>query len=233
LDLVVITEPLVKVAPGQPERPIPWQKCLIPSQPFAQNYSQIAILDADIVINPGAPNIFDQVPPERIGGVISGSHIHDDLKLILLSRLTKKPVPYEPRLPNQPPSQWRSFQDSYYHREGGLTPQPAGIINTGVLVVSPLHHAELFRAVFNSEHAITRQFEQVRLSHAILSAGLFHPIDTRFNSVLHETLLVHHYYLLARPTDELIRRDVIRAELVNNFFLHFAYDQNMMQLLPE
>jgi hypothetical protein len=61
LDLIVITQPLIQTTTGQPERPIPWQKCLIPSQPFAQKFAQVAILDADIAINPTAPNIFDQV----------------------------------------------------------------------------------------------------------------------------------------------------------------------------
>jgi len=222
LDLIVITEPL-----DRSDRPIPWQKCLIPSQPFAASYRQITILDADIAINPDAPNIFDQVPQDRVGGVISGSHIHDDLKPLLVSRLLKEPVPYERGL-----AQWRALQDWYY-TDRGLTPQRAGIINTGVLVASPAHHASVFRAVYDSPHAETRQREQIALSYAILRASLLHPIDTRFNSVLYETLLVHHHYLFTHAADESMGRAVVRAELTNNFFLHFAYDQALMRLLSD
>jgi len=222
LDLVVVTEPLVPS-----ERPIPWQKCFVPSHPSAAKYRQIAVLDADIAINPEAPNIFDQVPPERIGGVISGSHIHDDLKLVLLSRLLKKVIPYERGLET-----WRADQNLAYSNYG-LTPQAAGVIQTGVLVVSPQQHAGLFRAVYDAPDPETRQYEQMQLSHAILSAGLLCPIDSRFNSVLFETLLVHHHYLFTAAVGEPVTRAVVHGELANNFFLHFAYNQNLMRFLGD
>ena len=50
--------------------------------------------------------------------------------------------------------------------------------------------------VFDARYALeTRSYEQIPLSHAIQTAGLFQSIDTRFNSIFYESMLVHYPYL--------------------------------------
>src|SRR3954468_6813200 len=76
-DLVLVTEPLDN-SPRAAGRSPAWQKCLVLSQDFSQKYKQIVSLDSDIVINAAiSPRINEQAPLDRVGGVISGSHIHE------------------------------------------------------------------------------------------------------------------------------------------------------------
>jgi hypothetical protein len=77
-------------------------------------------------------------------------------------------------------------------------------------------------------------YEQIPLSHALLTQGLFHAVDTRFNSVFRETLLVHYPFLLNKelPHYDLVASCAVQAEFANSFFLHFAYDLTFAQYLP-
>src|SRR5437763_179794 len=86
LDVVVITELFHDSA-----RSPAWQKCLVPASEQARKYRHIALLDADIVINPEAPNILEQTPEHLVGGILCGSHIHPDLQHVLLSRKFRQP----------------------------------------------------------------------------------------------------------------------------------------------
>jgi hypothetical protein len=230
LDLIVIKEPLDR-SPAAAARSPSWQKCLIPGQPFAQQYEQLILLDGDIVINSAdAPNVCDQVPPDQIGGAISGSHVHPDLRGVLLQRLDRRGEPCQPGM-----DLWREDQNRYYLAYG-LNPIEAGIIQAGVLVLNGSRHASLLRTVYDTKYAVeTRAYEQIPLSHAILTANLFQPIDTRFNSVFFETMLVHCPYLLDRstPSYDQLARLAVRAEFSSNFFLHFAYDRKFMRYLIE
>jgi len=220
LDLIVVTEPFVPS-----NRSLSWQKCLVLSQEFAQKYRRIVLLDSDIAINPDAPNVLEQASEELVGGVLCGSHIHDDYKNLFLSRLGKTPIPYERGL-----GKWHGYQD-YAYETYGLPPQQAGVVQAGVLIASPSRHAELFRSVYLGSFIETPLYEQVPLSHALLNGNHFQQIDTRFNSCLCETMLVYHNYLFTEPLGEHVMRAVVRAEFANNFFLHFAYDHELVRFL--
>ena len=230
LDVIVIRQPL-DPSPRAAARSAAWQKCLVPAQPFAGNYQQLILLDSDIAINSAeAPNICDQAPLDRIGGVISGTHIHPDLRSVLLARLGRRPASYQPAA-----QAWREDQSRFY-LPYGLSPIDAGVIQTGVLVFNGPAHAALFRKIYDSTYPLeTRTYEQIPLSHAILTAGLFQEIDTRFNSVFFESMLVHFPYLMDRATPgyEQLAKLYVRAEFANNFFLHFAYDRQFMRFLVE
>jgi hypothetical protein len=229
-DVIVVSEPLDTSSSAASRSPA-WQKCLVLSQAFAAKYRQIVVLDSDIIINAQiAPRITDQVPVGAIGAIVSGSHILEDLRPVLLSRLRRTQYDYE-----RGRSAWKEDQDNYY-RQYGLDPHPAGILQTGVLVASPQHHRSLFEGVYTAavskEH---RTFEQVPLSHMILNSGQFRQIDTRFNSVFYETMLVHYPYLnnTQTPSYELLASCALQTEYANNFFLHFAYIPHFVQFLPD
>jgi len=228
-DLIVITRPL-EASQDALSRSFAWQKCLVLSQAFLSNYEQVVLLDSDIVINAAAaPAISEQVPVELVGGVIAGSHIAEQLRIVLLGRLRQQEFSYARRH-----ERMRADQDAYY-RHFGLTPQPQGIVQTGVLVGSPQHHRQLFESVYTAtgvnDH---RSFEQIPLSHALLNAGVFCPIDTRFNRVFYETMLVHYPYLndTQTPCYEMLATWAVQTELANSFFLHFAYVPPLAAFLP-
>jgi len=227
-DLIVLTEPLDR-SPLAAARSPAWQKCLVLGQDCMAHYRQVVLLDCDIAINADtAPRITDQVPVDRVGGVLSGAQIHEDLRIVLLCRLMRRFYAYEPGARH-----WQEFQDEAYLAHG-LTPTGGKLVQTGVLVASPGHHRAIFEAVYAAPYAYTsRCHEQVPLSHELLAKGLFHPIDTRFNSVFHETMVTHYPYLLNKSTTgyDLLAKHATRVALANNFFLHFAYDAEFMRYL--
>src|SRR5262249_51582240 len=83
-DLIPFHQPL-DTSPRGTSRSPAWQKCLILEA--LKQYERIVWLDADIVINPQSPSIVENVPIGKVGGVISGSYLHPDLKGIFLSRV--------------------------------------------------------------------------------------------------------------------------------------------------
>jgi len=228
-DVIIIQEPLDRSELAASRSPA-WQKCLVLGQEFAARYRQIVLLDSDIVINAeAAPRITDHVREAKIGGVISGSHLPEDLRIVMLSRLRGHEYEYEPGLRH-----WRESQAEYY-KLYGLEPIAAGIVQTGVLVASPRHHRELFGKVYATPaHAdIHRTYEQIPLSHAILSSGLFQQIDSRFNSLFYETMVLHYPFLASNelPIRDHLATCLVQAEFQNNFFLHFAYDREFVRFL--
>src|SRR4051794_23301454 len=83
-ELIVIRQPL-DVSQRARSRSISWQKCLLIGSEPCRSFRQVAILDCDIAINSQrAPNIFDQVDEEHVGGVINGSQLHPDFRPMLL-----------------------------------------------------------------------------------------------------------------------------------------------------
>jgi hypothetical protein len=227
-DLIVLTEPL-DLSPRAAARSTSWQKCLVLSQAFAARYRQIVLLDSDIAINANiAPPVTDNVPLERIGGVISGSHLHEDLRVVFLSHIRGKTYPYQRGL-----AHWDDDQQSYY-RLYGFPPPAEGIVQGGVLVTSPEHHRDLFLQVYQAQYEQShRTFEQIPLSFEILRHNLFHPLDTRFNSVFFETMLVFYPHLAnkAHPDFETHAKYATRIQFFNNFFLHFALAPEFMRFL--
>jgi len=225
LDLIVVNDPLDRSQRGL-SRSIAWQKCLVLSQDWSAQYQQIVLMDCDIAINHvDAPNIFDQVGPTSVGGVISCSQIHADLRPILRA----KRWPYE----RAGGRYWQADLDSCYQMYG-LVPRPEGIIQTGVLVANPQHHGSIFRTVYDTPYPVeTTTYEQTPLSHALLTAGLFQPIDTRFNSVFHDTALVYYPFVLDQqnPLHDALLTVSIRTQFANNFFLHFAHTPDWMRFL--
>jgi len=226
-DIIVVSEPLDDSPRAQKRSPA-YQKCLVLSQEFSRKYRQIVSLDCDIVINVAeSPPIHGQTPTDRVGGVLSGGHIHEDLRCVLADRTARVRSDYSRGL-----QRWENLQSLAYSSHG-LQPRNA-VIQTGVLVASPAHHREVFEAIYHADFLTTRSYEQVPLSHAILSNDLFCPLDTRFNSVFYETALVHYPYLFDESLPDFPRllSLALQTEFANNFFLHFAYDRDMIKALP-
>jgi hypothetical protein len=230
-DLIVLTEPLDR-SPRAAGRSPSWQKCLVLSQEFSARYRRIISLDCDIVINAeAAPPVTEQAPAEMVGGVVSGSHIHEDLRIVLLGRLRGQPFAYEPGL-----RQWNEEQARHYTYYYGFPTAFAGIVQAGVLVASPPHHRAIFEQVYHTYFAEHRGYEQIPLSYALLTAGVFRQIDTRFNSVFFDSMQVHYPHLLNPqcPAYDVLAACATQTELANNFFLHFAYAPDFVRhLKPE
>jgi hypothetical protein len=140
--LISSSLPLLDTSPRASSRPIYWQKNLILEQPQLTKYEQVAWIDSDIVINAEeAPSIFDKVPEERIGAV-DEYRVPDAAtyrKALAATYLRARRLG-QPFLHNLTPQE--------YYRMRGF-PTFDEVVQGGVIVSSPRHHREVFRAVYN------------------------------------------------------------------------------------
>lgn len=205
-----------------------WQKCLILSQPRMQNYERVVWLDADIVIAPHAPALPDAVPTDKIGAVISGDYLQSDMKAVFLERIRGTTVS-----PDEGTDEaWQADQRSFYEATG-VHCITSDIVQTGVLILNQTHRSLLER-IYNAPYpADLMCYEQFPLSAAILNEGLLYRLDSRFNLVFYERMLVHYPYLLNTelPDYHRLAQLAVMAEYSNCFFLHFAHDRGFAQHL--
>jgi hypothetical protein len=204
-----------------------WQKCLILNQPELRNFDRVVWVDSDIVINRSAPPIIEGVPEGKIGAVISGDYLHPDMKPIYLARLLGKPLAAVSSR-----EAWAQQQRSCY-LDAGLPYALPDVVQTGVLVLGP-EHRETLQAVYDDPSVgELKWYEQLPLSHAILSKDLLHRIDSKFNLVLYERMVLHYPYLMNEnlPNRDFLVHLAVITELENSYFLHFAFRQGLMQYL--
>jgi hypothetical protein len=208
-----------------------WQKCLILGQPALRRYDRVVWIDSDVIITGDAPDITRNVPAGRIGCVISGDYIQREMKARLLERLRHKKLAPDMDIETI----WSNDQKLFY-QQSGITAQVDEVVQTGVLVLGH-DQREMLEAVYRKDysHSIVAH-EQFPLSAEIINRGLLHRIDSRFNLVFYERMIVHYPYLLDRslPQYGYMAHLAVMTEYTNAFFLHFAYDQSFAQFLnPE
>lgn len=231
LDLIVIACPLDTSARAAARSPA-WQKLLILDQPWAKHYERIVWLDADIVIAPHAQNIIEAAgPPEKISLTVSGGRSSDAERMVFLERL------YQARfLPTAEQMVWAAEVEKNYIDHNA--PPHDIMFNTGVMVVSPQHHNDLFLHCYEGEQT-ERLYEQPLLSHEIIERGLGHVINSRFNWGIQEALFSYLPEIITlkdRPAHFVepvlkLARFLVRCELANAYFLHFYGTMKLMKLL--
>jgi len=223
-DLIVITEPLDTSERAKSRSPA-WQKCLILDAPQIAGYDRVVWVDSDICINPAAPSILDGVPPERIGATDEHSFPSREARQAILESI----IAASPESGDADKRFWRAWRDpGQWHTYWGLPSGQAHIVQTGVLVLSPLHHRSLLEHVYKAyddRGAKLFSYEMRPLSHEIQARGLAHWIDPRFNALVW-WLFLHQN---ASP-DELPR--FVQENYRRSYFLHFAGCAHLMPLVP-
>ncbi|MCW0235414.1 MAG: hypothetical protein OJJ21_17580 [Ferrovibrio sp.] len=227
-DLIVVSGPLDTGSRAAARSPA-WQKLLILSQPWAQQYDRIIWLDSDIIIAGHAPQIMQHAgPPDKISLSIAGDRISDAERMIFLERLFRIQV-----TPNSERDIWIwEMQKNYRDHK---VEEHDYMFNTGVMVLSPQHHNGLFLKCYEGEQA-DRLYEQPLLSHEIIVGDLAHRISSRFNWGIQETLFLYLPEILdARHMDPEAKAAVqqqahvlVRRELANAYFLHFYGSMGLM-----
>lgn len=233
-DLIAITYPFDTSARAAARSPA-WQKLLILNQPWSRHYERIIWLDSDIIIGPFAQNIIKAAGPvEKVSLTINGGRSSDSERMLFLERQYKVPI-----RPEFEQSVWaRAVQKNYNsHR---VQPHDT-MFNTGVLVLSPQHHNELFLQCYEGEDSGGRLYEQPMLSHEIMQRDLTHLISARFNWGVQEALFLYlpeiidletHPPEVIEPVLKLARY-LVRRELQNAYFLHFYGTMGLMMTLTE
>jgi hypothetical protein len=188
-------------------RPMSWQKLLVLGQERVQPFDRVLWLDADVIINDeAAPCVVEQTPAEKIGAV-------PDMCLLSHPAL---------RAPFESVNRWQGSPDSLVAKVwevNGLAAPADYYVNGGVLVFSR-HHRDLLEHVYrNYSERPSSFYEQIALSFEILTRGLHHPLDPRFNALWVE------YRGAAYPFVDHVPAMLplcIAVALGNCYFLHFA-----------
>ena len=211
-DLICLEEPLDTSHRARGRSPA-WQKCLILGQPFAQDYEQVVWVDADILPNPEAPSIAEGVPVELVGAIDEYSVPTREIHAKTLATLYRH---------------WDAMGIDFVHN---LTPQeyytafglPHGfdtVVQTGVMVLSPLHHRELLEETYAryDDRGPGWNYEMRPLSYELLRSESVTWLDPRFNYIWGHYQAVHFPFLLtgAASPDHAARRSP------KVYFLHFT-----------
>jgi hypothetical protein len=228
LDIVVFKDALDTSERARRRSPA-WQKCLVLGAPEVARYERVVWVDSDIVINPAAPSILDGVPPEKIGVTDEHRFPAPGVRQAILRDI----VAAVPEVGELNKRFWQAWQNpGAWHAYFGLPSGQVHILQTGVMVLSPKHHRELFEHVYNAyEDGGSKSFnyEMRPLSHEIQRYALHHLIDARFNALVW-WLFLQTNFGNGSPTETEMQHfllDMYRR----SYFLHFAGSAHLMSLL--
>jgi hypothetical protein len=225
-DLIIVTEPLDASERAAGRSPA-WQKLLILNEPWSALYERIVWVDADIVISPTAPDIVAASPdPTKVGVCISGDQMSEADKHIYFERLYGMTVD-----PLQAARAWE-IHEANRLAEDGITEQGAPMLNTGVMVLNPALHNDLFLEAYALDGK-SRLYEQPQLSYQLWKRGLIHRLSARFNWIVQEvlTLQFHEASAVASPEDLVQIVAYMRKELDRCYFLHFAGSMTLLRYM--
>ena len=214
--LVVLHEPL-DTSSRAVGRSMAWQKLICHEHPRLQGFDQLIWLDADIVVNPSAPDPCLKADLELINCCLEFDWGCDpQLAPIAQAWRDQQSRAFEEQHPGH------CFQG--YPQLWGFGEGAGPLINTGFLLFSPQRHGALLRHVYDhyDDAHVMHWGEMVPLSEEIHRAGLFHAMDPRFNM-----LIVPFLASLLSGRDNSKMRIMASASMIyralnDNYFLHFA-----------
>ncbi|MBI1778551.1 MAG: hypothetical protein HYR63_24695 [Proteobacteria bacterium] len=217
LDIVLIRFPIDRAARAQ-ARSIAWQKCLIPGQAWARHYRRLCWIDADILINPDAPNLFEETAEDGISATLVHDQLSSAEKHVLLERVHRRRF-----AETDVTSAWSVTQTGLY-KEAGIDTSCVDMVHTGVIAFSPDRDESVFAAAYARDRD-TIAYEQPSLSHEILQSGRLRRMSARWNWGLYDAIVIHHQNLLLAG-DQISGSitdfaAIASRELQNAHFLHF------------
>lgn len=236
LTLVVLDRLLDHSDLGRSRSPA-WQKCLIFRHPKVGTFDQVAWLDADIVINPAAPSVFDDVPVESFAAVDAFA---SPSARAFASALAKTRAYLAQNGLTAPDD----ATPARFYRNYGFAAGPDKVAQTGVLVLSPEAHGPVLEQAYTeARRPDSREmlFEMRALSFHLLTESPVRWLDPRFNA-LWATALFNHYPFLTeraflaafrdRPDLYLhVKAQCLAALYEASYFLHFAGTGDDMRAL--
>ncbi len=234
-DLIVLPELLDRSERGRSRSPA-WQKCLVLGPEVAGSYDRVLWLDADIAVNPAAPCVVSGVPVEKIGATDEHRYPSRAMRQKIINGLvqhwTRLRRPEAARI-------CASYLDpaAYHGLFPGVPRRHSHIVQTGVLVLSPVHHRDLFERVyrdFEDPGGAEMNYEMRPMSHLIQEERLAHWLDSRFNA-LFLYLIQQQQLQLGRfgtPFSDFEAATLARKWLSENYFLHFAGCHGDIAILP-
>jgi hypothetical protein len=167
------------------KRSAAWQKCLVPGREEVARYDRVLWLDADIIVNPNAPDICDGVPLDAIGATDEHAfptlELHQQIVRNFVDGFTRAGRPDIAEL-------WRCFlSPQRYYESWGLPAVFSHIVQTGVLIFSPDLHRHIFEFVYaryEDKGGPAWNHEMRPLSYEIQKASRVYWLDQNFDALL-------------------------------------------------
>jgi len=240
IDLIVIDQSLDRTERAQRRSPS-WQKCLIHHHPAVASYDQVAWVDADIRIRPDAPDLFSEVPSDRIGAVDAWTiPTQEDQTAALDARYRRMDQAGVSYVSNRTPQE--------FHGNFGLDAPFDAVVQAGMIVFSPRLHGAILQTTYDryeEKGAAMWNYEMRPLSYEIQKAGPVHWLSPKFNMTWPHYSQIYYPFLdepVPRPLRLLrrllgrdaqpIRRKCVESAFRNNYFLHFSNGSPDYRLLP-
>lgn len=213
-----------------------WQKMLI-GEALIQagiDANNVCYLDSDILINPTAPNIFDNYDPTTIGLTSIRKNLPFPLDEVLRRLAFLRHTCYDNSYPLDS-ALFMSLQQLYGYHD--LTVQ-ADEACMGLIVFNIGHHTRLMRSWFDkydrNVQSVTNGGDQTHVNYEIQSWGKVSWLDYRFQAIWpYEMAWKYPFLYDYGREDEALIRKCIEAALYQNHFLHFAgawHESNMWKL---
>jgi hypothetical protein len=198
-DLIRIDQPLDDSERARRRSPS-WQKLLVLEQSFAARYGRIVWADADLLFGGDAPSVAEGVPAEKVGAVD---------ELWAPSRALRNHIHGIP-------------MDRYYGA-AGLEGSFDHIVQGGLLVLSPEHHRNLLREIYDGyeDPGPNLDYEMRPLSYELQKRELVRWLDPRFNRLWTLYKAERYPFLIDHPRHPRAR-DAVRRALTELYGLHFA-----------
>jgi len=213
-----------------------WQKMLIGETLIKSGIDakNVCYLDTDILINPFAPNIFDNYDTTTIGLISKRKNLPFPLEEVLRRLAFLRHTRYDKVYPLDS-ALFMSLEQLYsYH---GLEVQ-ADEACMGLIVFNVYNHGNLMRRWFDkydkNVKSVTNGGDQTHANFEIQSWGRVSWLDYRFQAIwVYEMAWKYPFLYDYGRKDEALIRKCVEAALHQNHFLHFAgawHESNMWKL---
>jgi hypothetical protein len=213
-NIEIFTEPL----PGAEDKVPAWSKPLVAEQPRIGKYDRFVWVDADVAINPSAPDICELMEPRKIGMVTwKGSYREDP---VYLDHAFK--------------SSWRNNGLQWWREKNIQSMADIQVacgylpcddwFNAGMFVASPTH-GPLFREIFD-RGLDSPSADQPALVDGLLRANprMVQPLDKRFNVIWDMEVSSYYPFLRYGASFDTVR-ECVWACFRRSYFLHFINGQ--------
>lgn len=211
---------------GEPELNGAWQK-LLALRSLRHHLGRdvrCAIIDTDLFINPGSPDVFDTVEPTSIGVVSQVRGIPRDLDRLnnriafFRQRFMKSDFPLDSLL-NARPRQLFEW--------AGLNPSFDDYACTGLIVADTAAHAEMFAewfrdAPFSKDYLALGDWEQTYLNHCLQQRPELQWLDYAWQALWIFEVAAYYPFLYSGQTPDDVAAWCFSASLLRNNFLHLA-----------
>jgi hypothetical protein len=212
-ELIILNE-LIQKEDNFDKKKFFWQRLLIPNK--FKNYDFVISLDADIYVNPNAPELpLKEIPKGKIGAVNERKYLGN----------------YEWREEVQKKNNWKDITGIEWYALSGENKSYNDHINGGLVIYQPEYHSEILKKLYDDNiqnYLKYHQDDQSILSSFLIDNDLIYWLDERFNRVW------FFWKEIMYPFFDICNEDLKQIMILNyislNYFCHFTSNKDILYL---